>query len=161
MDWFPRRHAVVLARSSLGRLAYLEKTGIIVPQRVGQLPRIEVLYSWEQILEIRAISRLRQHLSFQAIRKVLQYFEDHDVSRTLRDKHLVINHHGVSWVQPSTTAAPQVIHLVGHGCSFMGQFVLTSVEAGASELGCVDKAASAAAPKVVDIDHFRQKVRPR
>ena len=72
MDWFSRRHAVVLARSSPGRLAYLEKTGVIVPQRAGQPPRLEVLYSWEQILEIRAISRLRQHLSFQTIRKILQ-----------------------------------------------------------------------------------------
>ncbi|MEA5452659.1 hypothetical protein VB780_29065 [Leptolyngbya sp. CCNP1308] len=161
MDWFPRRHAVVLARSSPGRLAYLEKTGIIVPQRVGDSPRTEVLYSWEQILEIRAISRLRLHLSFQTIRKILQYFDDHGVGRTLRDKHLIINHHGVSWVQPGTAVAPQVIHLVGHGCSFMGQFVLMPVEANASELGLATGLASSAAPKVVDIEHFRQKVRPR
>ena len=159
MDWFPRRHAVVLARSSPGRLAYLEKTGIVVPQRAGQSPHREVLYSWEQILEIRAISRLRQHLSFQTIRKILQYFDDHGVGRTLRDKHLVIGNHGVSWVR-SGTAAPQVIHLVRHGCSFMGQFVLAPVEVGASDLGFVE-AASPAAPKVVDIAHFRQKVRPR
>jgi DNA-binding transcriptional MerR regulator len=159
MDWFPRRHAVVLARSSPGRLAYLEKTGIIVPQRLENSPRTEVLYSWEQILEIRAISRLRQHLSFQTIRKILQYFDDHGVGRTLRDKHLVINHHGVSWVQPGTAAAPQVIHLVGHGCSFMGQFVLAPVEADASDLGLSSGVASPTAPKVVDLDHFRQKVR--
>lgn len=157
MDWFPRRHAVVLARSSPGRLAYLEKTGIIVPQRVGDSPRTEVLYSWEQILEIRAISRLRQHLSFQTIRKILQYFDDHGVGRTLRDKHLIINHHGVSWVQPGTA----VVHLVGHGCSFMGQFVLAPVEVSATELSFGDGAASPKAPKVVDIEHFRQKVRPR
>lgn len=161
MDWFPRRHAVVLARSSPGRLAYLEKTGIIVPQRVGNSPRAEVLYSWEQILEIRAISRLRQHLSFQTIRKILQYFDDHNVSRTLRDKHLVINPHGVSWVQPGTAATSQVIHLVGRGCSFMGQFMLAPVEADASALGFFSGIASSNAPKVVVLEHFRQKVRSR
>ncbi|MGG6239492.1 MerR family transcriptional regulator [Nodosilinea sp. AN01ver1] len=161
MDWFPRRHAVVLARSSPGRLAYLEKTGIVVPQRAGHPPRLEVLYSWEQILEIRAISRLRQHLSFQTIRKILQYFDDHGVSRTLRDKHLVINHHGVSWVQPGAIAPPQVIHLVGHGCSFMGQFVLGPVEADGSDLGFSSDIASPTTPKVVNIEQFRQKVRPR
>lgn len=161
MDWFPRRHAVVLARSSPGRLAYLEKTGIVVPQRVGQSPRLEVLYSWEQILEIRAIGRLRQHLSFQTIRKILQYFDDHGVSCTLRDKHLIINHHGISWVQPGTTAVPQVIHLVSHGCSFMGQFVLAPFEANASELGFSSGVANSETPKVVDIEHFRQKVHPR
>lgn len=158
MDWFPRRHAVVLARSSPGRLAYLEKTGIVVPRRGGQSPRMEVLYSWEQILEIRAISRLRQHLSFQTIRKILQYFDAHGVGCTLRDKHLIINHHGISWVRPGTNAAPQVIHLVSHGCSFMGQFVLAPCEADASEPGF---SSGVATPKVVDIEHFRQKVHPR
>ncbi|MBE9113734.1 MerR family transcriptional regulator [Nodosilinea sp. LEGE 07298] len=161
MDWFPRRHAIVLARSSLGRLAYLEKTGIIVPQRAGHPPRLEILYSWEQILEIRAISRLRQHLSFQTIRKILQYFDDHGVGRTLRDKHLVISHHGVSWVQPNTTATPQVIHLVSYGGSFMGQFVLVPVEADASDLGLSRGIAGPPPPKVVDLEHFRQKVRLR
>lgn len=159
MDWFPRRHAVVLARSSPGRLAYLEKTGIIVPQRVGQPPRLEVLYSWEQILEIRAISRLRQHLSFQTIRKILQYFDDHSGGRTLRDKHLIINRHGVSWVRSGVTA-PQIIHLVSHRCSSpMGQFVLTPLDA--LEIEATSAVARPQVPKVVDIEQFRQKVRPR
>jgi DNA-binding transcriptional MerR regulator len=158
MDWFPRRHAVILARSSPGRLAYLEKTGIIIPQRIGQPPRLEVVYSWEQILEIRAIGRLRQHLSFQTIRKILRYFDDHGISRTLRDKHLIINHHGVSWVRLDTTAH-QVIHLVGHGCSFMGQFVLAPLEA--AEMGVCDQRTSQPLAKVVDLEHFRQKARPR
>lgn len=156
MDWFPRRHAVVLARSSPGRLAYLEKTGIVVPQRAGHPPR-EVLYSWEQILEIRAISRLRQHLSFQTIRKILQYFDDHGVGRTLRDKHLVIGSHGVSWVR-SGTATPQIVHLVGHGGCPMGQFVLAPLDA--PDLTGANALANGTAPKVVDIQDFRQKVRP-
>ena len=159
MDWFPRRHAVVLARSSTGRLAYLETTGIIVPQRSGGSSRRDVFFSWEHILEIRAISRLRQHLSFQTIRKILQYFDDHGVSRTLRDKHLVINRQGVSWVQSGTTISPQVIHLVSHGCSCIGQFVLALVEADASDFGFSSVTARSTAPKVVDLEHFRQKVR--
>lgn len=158
MDWFPRRHAVILARSSPGRLAYLEKTGIVVPQRAGQSHRPEVLYSWEQILEIRAISRLRQHLSFQTIRKILQYFDDHGLGCSLRDKHLIINHQGVSWVRLDA-ASPQVIHLVGYGCSFMGQYVLAPLDA--SDLSFARPSLASTAPKVIDIEHFRQKVRPR
>ena len=159
MDWFSRRHAAVLARSSPGRLAYLEKTGVIVPQRAGQPPRLEVLYSWEQILEIRAISRLRQHLSFQTIRKILQYFDDHGVGRTLRDNHLVISRQGVSWVKPGATTAPQIIHLVGHGCSPMGQFVLAPLDA--TDVAFPHPLAAATTAKVIDIEHFRHKVRPR
>ncbi|MBD2112057.1 MULTISPECIES: MerR family transcriptional regulator [Cyanophyceae] len=158
MDWFPRRHAVVLARSSPSRLAYLEKLGIIVPQRSGGSSRLEVFYSWEQILEIRAISRLRQHLSFQTIRKILQYFDDRGVGRTLRDKHLVIGNHGVSWVRSGTTT-PQVVHLVGHSCCPMGQFVLAPLNG--PDLSCADALAKTTMSKVVDIEHFRQKARSR
>ena len=158
MDWFPRRHALVLARSSPGRLAYLEKTGIIIPQRTGQPPRIEVLYSWDQVLEIRAISRLRQHLSFQTIRKIIQYFDDHGFGRSLRDKHLIINGHGVSWVRSDSTV-PQVIHLVGHRCSPMGQFVLAPLDS--LDLGLPSLAANLKTQNVVDLEHFRQRARPR
>ncbi|MBD2109504.1 MerR family transcriptional regulator [Nodosilinea sp. FACHB-13] len=158
MDWFPRRHAVVLARSSPSRLAYLEKLGIIVPQRSGGSSRLEVFYSWEQILEIRAISRLRQHLSFQTIRKILQYFDDRGVGRTLRDKHLVIGNHGVSWVRSGTTT-PQVIHLVGHSCCPMGQFVLAPLNG--PDLSYADALAKTTSSKVVDIEHFRRKTRSR
>ena len=74
MEWFTRRHAVILARSSPSRLKYLEKTGIVIPRRVQADNRLEVLYSWEQILEIRTIARLRQYLSFQTIRKIIHFF---------------------------------------------------------------------------------------
>jgi len=158
MDWFPRRHAVVLARSSLGRLAYLEKTGIIVPQRVGLPQRPTVLYSWEQILEIRAISRLRQHLSFQAIRKIIQYFDDHGFDRSLRDKHLIISPAGVTWICPGSHATPQLVDLAGKRTSPMGQFVLAPLDpCGSSPSEIVPGARGA---KVIDINGFRQKCGP-
>ncbi len=160
MDWFPRRHAVVLACSSLGRLAYLEKTGIIVPQRVGLPQRPTVLYSWEQILEIRAISRLRQHLSFQAIRKIIQYFDDHGFDRSLRDKHLMIGPTGVTWICPGGHAmSQQLVDLAGKRTSPMGQFVLAPLDpCGSGPIGMMPAARGA---KVIDINGFRQKVRPR
>ncbi|NMF82805.1 hypothetical protein [Nodosilinea sp. P-1105] len=159
MDWFPRRHAIVLARSSLGRLAYLEKTGIIVPQRAGLPQRPTVLYSWEQILEIRAISRLRQHLSFQAIRKIIQYFDDHGFDRSLRDKHLIIGPTGVTWICPGSHATPQLIYLAGKRNSPMGQFVLAPLDPyDASSSGVISETKGA---KVIDIDGFREKLRSR
>ncbi|MGF1569596.1 MAG: MerR family transcriptional regulator [Nodosilinea sp.] len=159
MDRFPRRHVVVLARSSPSRLAYLEKTGIVVPDRVGPPHRPEVLYSWEQILEIRTISRLRQRLSFQTIRKIIQYFEEHGFGCSLRDKHLIITAEGVSWICPMTTTTPQVIQLAGKSNRQMGQFVLVPLDS--LESSRLWAMATDSIANVVDFEYFRQKIRPR
>jgi DNA-binding transcriptional MerR regulator len=162
MDWFPRRHVVSLARSSPGRLAYLEKTGIVVPQRVGQPPKTEVVYSWEQILEIRAISRLRQHLSFQTIRKILQYFEDHGFGRSLRDKQFLITCHSVSWVRSAPRVAPQIVQLTSRNSHPMGQYLLTFLDTTeALEPANLPVLTSPDLANVVDLEAFRQKIRPQ
>jgi len=162
MDWFPRRQVVVLARSSLGRLAYLEKTGIVVPQRVGLPQRPEVVYSWEQIIEIRAISRLRQHLSFQTIRKIIGYFEDHGFGRSLHDKQLLITHNSVSWIRTMPATRPQIVQLTSKTSGSMGQYLLTPLDP--TEL--IEPATfyplfEGDTPNVVDLNAFRQKVRPQ
>jgi DNA-binding transcriptional MerR regulator len=157
MEWFTRRHAVVLARSSPSRLKYLEKTGIIIPHRPGLSPKSEVLYSWEQILEIRAIARLRQYLSFQAIRKIIQYFEDHGFEPSLRDKHIVVKDGQVTWVQPSSSLVPQVIQLCIKGDRQVGQLVLAPLEQ--KETTEADLKPLPLAGKVVDLQAFKQGLR--
>lgn len=128
MDWFPRRHVIVLARSSCGRLAYLEKVGMVVPRRIGLPPHGEVVYSWEQILEIRAISRLRQHLSFQAIRRILNYFEQQGFPPSLRDKQLVIANGAVNWIRPRSSTTPQILELASKTRYLMGQYRLAPLD---------------------------------
>ncbi len=162
MDWFPRRHVVVLARSSLGRLAYLEKTGIVVPRRTGLPQRPEVVYSWEQILEIRAISRLRQHLSFQTIRKIIHYFEDHGFGRSLHDKQLLITHTSVSWIRTMPAARPQIVQLTSKSSGPMGQYLLTPFNPEELVEPAIFHPLFEGNPaNVVDLDAFRQKVRPQ
>jgi DNA-binding transcriptional MerR regulator len=154
MDWFPRRHVIVLARSSSGRLAYLEKTGIVVPRRIGLPPHSQVIYSWEQVLEIRTISQLRQHLSFQAIRRLISYFEEQGAGSSLRDKHLVVVNGVVSWIRPMANAAPQVIELAHrrtHG--FMGQFRLVTLDL----IWAYNRLGHCA--QVVDLEECRQRLR--
>ena len=154
MDWFPRRHVIVLARSSSGRLAYLEKTGIVVPRRIGAPPHRQVIYSWEQVLEIRAISQLRQHLSFQAIRWLIAYFEEQGVGASLRDKHLVVVNGVISWIRPMANTAPQVIELARRAHGFMGQFRLVTLDLSLT-LHAVGNA-----PKVIHLEQCRQRLRP-
>jgi DNA-binding transcriptional MerR regulator len=157
MEWFKRRHAVVLARSSPSRLKYLEKMGIVVPRRTGGAQNSEVLYSWEQILEVRAIARLRQYLSFQAIRKIIQYLTDHGFEPSLRDKQLIINSGSVTWLRPTGHLSPQAIQLYGKRESQVGQLVLTPLDdkAGPGQ----DGRQPGLATNVIDLEDFKQKLR--
>jgi len=159
MEWFTRRHAVVLARSSPSRLKYLEKTGIVVPRRVRSDARAEVLYSWEQILEIRTIARLRQYLSFQTIRKIIQYFEDHGFDRSLRNKQLIIKNGTVTWVRADPSLSPAMVQLHGKRNSQVGQLVLPPL--GLGEGQTQGGMQTSAVQNVISLQDFKQRLGPR
>ncbi|MBU6229882.1 MAG: hypothetical protein KGQ93_09330 [Cyanobacteria bacterium REEB459] len=154
MDWFPRRHVIVLARSSSGRLAYLEKIGMVIPHRVGLPPHGEVVYSWEQILEIRAISHLRQHLSFQAIRRILDYFEQQGFPPSLRDKQLIIANGVVNWVRPRSSTPPQILELISKTRHLMGQYRLVPLDLADGSLMLFPDRGNRS--NVIDFEKFRQ-----
>lgn len=157
MEWFTRRHAVVFARSSPGRLKYLEKTGLVIPYREGQSEKSAALYSWEQILEIRAIAHLRQHLSFQAIRKIIHYFEAHGFDRSLRNKQLIVNNGSVTWISPSPNVSPQVIQLYSKRNCPIGQFVLAPLAL--KGWPGDDQRQTTRQTKVVDLKDFKYRLR--
>jgi DNA-binding transcriptional MerR regulator len=103
MERFTRHEAVILTRTSPSRLAYLAKTGIVVPYRLQQAGRWRLFYSWDQILELRTIHHLRQQTSLQTIRKILRFLEDQGGDHRLCNQKLVITEDGVSWVRAICT----------------------------------------------------------
>jgi DNA-binding transcriptional MerR regulator len=54
-------------------LSYLDRTGLIVPRKFGNPKHPKVVYRWEQVLEIKTIERLREKLSLQEIRRVIEF----------------------------------------------------------------------------------------
>lgn len=122
MESFTRRETLVLTRSSPGQLTYLSKTGLVRPCRHGQSQFI--YYTWDQILEIRTINRLRRHLSFQTIRKIADFLRENGFSPSLRDKHLVILADGVSWVR-SDAQTLALVQLTGRQNKHVGQLLLS------------------------------------
>jgi DNA-binding transcriptional MerR regulator len=65
IDGFTRTETLALTETTSNRLQYLEKAGLIIPQRIGKSRKPTVIYTWEQVLEIRAIKHLRQEISLQ------------------------------------------------------------------------------------------------
>ncbi len=72
---FTRQEALALTGISSGRLSYLDRTGLVVPEKFGNSKHPKVIYSWQQVLEIKTIERLREKLSLQEIRKVLEFLK--------------------------------------------------------------------------------------
>lgn len=154
MQQFTRRETVILTRTSLGRLNYLAKTGMVVPVCLRDDQRHQLYYSWEQILELRAIRHLRCQVSLQMIRKILSFLESRGDDRRLHDKHLVIDEDKVDWIQIASDRSSKVIQVAARTNQHIGQLKLTSLPAGLSS----SKDALCPCPtKVIDLESFRQR----
>lgn len=84
-----RQETIALTSVSSSRLSYLDSTGLISPEKSGNSKRPKVIYSWEKIIQIKLIDRLREKLSLQEIRKVLRFLEDQGYSPSLFECKLV------------------------------------------------------------------------
>jgi len=80
---FTRQETIALTGTNSGRISYLDKTGLVVPEKFGNSKHPVVIYSWEKILQIKTIERLRERLSLQEIRKVLDFLKSKDYKSSL------------------------------------------------------------------------------
>ncbi|MDA0266852.1 MAG: MerR family transcriptional regulator [Cyanobacteria bacterium] len=163
MIGFTQRETVILARTSPSRLAYLAKTGVVVPhgdrpQRPGGssgAPKA-VYYDWEQILELRAINHLRQKTSLQTIRKIVAFLETHSGDRCLHNKQLIVSDDAVDWVKRHPiTQLPQIVQVVGPANQHVGQLKIPALPPVAALVGEVWDAARRS--NVIDFERFRQR----
>jgi len=156
MHHFTRRETVILTRTSPGRLAYLARTGMVVPLR-GQGDRAhQVYYSWEQILELRAIRHLRRQVSLQMIRKILAFLDGIGSDRTLRNKNLVIANGKVTWVEMGEESVPKVVQVADKANRHIGQLQLMTLPPINHFIDDIWETASRS--KVIDFESFRQRV---
>ncbi|HEY9888042.1 MAG TPA: hypothetical protein V6D02_06550, partial [Candidatus Obscuribacterales bacterium] len=87
MEGFTRQETLALTQTTSSRLAYLDRTQVVVPEKYGNPKKPTVIYSWEQVLEIRAIASLRKQISLQMVRKLVNFLDEHGLDPTLHDKH--------------------------------------------------------------------------
>lgn len=155
MKQFTRRETVILTRTSPGRLAYLAKTGMVIPVCIGDDPQRQLYYSWEQILELRAIRQLRGQISLQMIRKIMTFLEGIVGDRTLHNKHLVIANGEVNWVQMESEEGPHVVRVAAKTNRHVGQLnlmVMPPVSDLVSEVWEIARQSN-----VIDFESFRQR----
>ncbi|MGD1931389.1 MAG: MerR family transcriptional regulator [Leptolyngbyaceae cyanobacterium] len=96
---FTRQEALRLTQCTSSRLVYLEKVGLINPTRIGSGRKPLVLFSWDQIVEIKAIRSLRKDISLQTIRKIIDFLNQAGYDKGLKQKRLVVVNDDVFWVK--------------------------------------------------------------
>lgn len=125
---FTRREVLALTETTSNRLQYLERAELIMPKREGAISRPTVLYSWEQLLEIRAIKNLRQEVSLQTVKKIIQFLDSSGFDDTLRDKQIVVVDEDVFWVRTDwkdfSDHLPPVLKVAGKNNRGVGQYIL-------------------------------------
>ncbi|MHC5724728.1 MAG: MerR family transcriptional regulator, partial [Nostoc sp.] len=100
IEQFTRRETMDLTGATSNQLQYLERAGLVMPAREWNgKKKPEVYYNWQQVLDIRAIRNLREKTSLQVIRKILEFFEEYQIDKSLRDKRIVVVDDQVLWVK--------------------------------------------------------------
>jgi DNA-binding transcriptional MerR regulator len=157
MDGFTRQEAIALAKTTSSRLAYLDRINVVVPKKYGNTKKPTVIYSWNQILELRAISDLREQVSLQVIRQMLQFFESHGYAPELRDKHLVALNSEIHWIMPDWSDMPKMMQVASKKNKGLGQLVLVVLPPRGNLIMAVWEAAKKS--NVIDFESFKQRAK--
>ena len=96
---FTRQEVIKLAGCTSSRLAYLEKVGLVVPQRIGPSKRPVVLFTWEQLLGVRVIKDLRQEVSLQTVRTIVENLNANGCDDSMAEKLVVAMGDEVLWIK--------------------------------------------------------------
>lgn len=87
---FARKEVMQMTGAKASNLDYFASTGLVVPLKHGNPKRPFVIYSVEQVIQIKVIQRLREKLSLQEVRKALVFLAERNYEPSLFDCQLVL-----------------------------------------------------------------------
>lgn len=163
IEGFTRRETLDLTETTSNRLQYLERIGLIVPERVGNSSKPTVIYTWEQVLEIRAIKNLRQEISLQTLRKIVDVLNKYGFDDSLRDKQIVAIDQDVFWIRRDWSdffeQMPKALKVASKKGKDIGQYTLIVIP---TLIDIVDEIwAAAEKSKVINIESFMKRAKAK
>ncbi len=161
IEGFTRPETLALTATTSNRLQYLELKKLVVPQRIGKSRKPTVIYTWEQILEVRAIKHLRQEISLQTVRKIVEFLNKSGFDDSLRDKQLVVIDDDVFWIQQDwqdfPEKMPSALKVIGGNVRGVGQYILLVIPALTEIVNEIWETAKTS--EVIDFDSFKQRAK--
>lgn len=116
-----RQETMRMSGLTRGQFQGFEKLNILSPMKIGDLKKPTVLFTWEQILIIRAYAKLRANCSVRSLKQALEYLKPLEASDLLRDKRLVAYQNCIYWVD-TDEELKTVLQVSGKN---QGQFIMT------------------------------------
>lgn len=110
---FTRQETLALTGINSGRLSYLDRTGLIKPEKFGNPSHPQVVYSWKQVLQIKTIERLREIHSLQEIRKVLEFLDNRGYEPSLFTCQLVLIGKEIYLIEDWENFGKQILRVSG------------------------------------------------
>jgi DNA-binding transcriptional MerR regulator len=163
IDGFTRTETLALTENTSNRLQYLEKAELIIPHRIGKSRKPTVLYTWEQVLEIRAIKHLRQEISLQTVRSIVNFLNEGGFDDGLRDKQLVVIDDEVFWIrldwQDFPEKMPLAVKVAGSEGKSVGQYTLLVIPGLTEIVNEVWKAAKDS--EIIDFESFKERAKTK
>lgn len=120
-QYFTRQEAIALTNTTSSRLAYLEKIGVIVPEKFGSLKKPTVLYSWRQLLQIQAVMWMSEFISLVALKRTVQFLNTVEFWDELTDKNLIIADTEIYTCAPDFSDLPDIMETVSKQYGIIGQ----------------------------------------
>lgn len=105
---FDRQETMLLAHVTSSRLAYLDRQKVIVPQKLGITKKTQIIYSWEQVLQIRLLTNFKQKISLTLTRNIVRYLNDVGLENW-GDSRLVIVDDKFYSVSPDWSNMPEIM----------------------------------------------------
>lgn len=106
---FDRQETMLLASVTSSRLAYLDRQKVIVPQKLGITRKPQIIYSWEQVLQIRMLTYFKQKITLALTKKIVRYFSDVGLIENWGARHLVIIDDEIYPVAPDWWDMPTIM----------------------------------------------------
>ena len=95
---FTRQEVIKLTGLTRTQLSYLDGNDLIKPEKIGNPKKPHCLYSWYQLIGLRAYARLREKCSLQSLREVIDYLNPETIEQFLADKRLIVMDNQFIWI---------------------------------------------------------------
>ena len=120
---FEREQVLKLTGLSTSQLSRIIALKWVEPIKLGYSIRTKTLFSWEQLLELKAIAKLRKKISFQKMRNLKDVLLKlgHESFKDDSSKVLIATDKTVFLIDKSDVNYPTMMELLGVNC---GQYVL-------------------------------------
>lgn len=120
---FEREQVLKLTGLSTSQLSTIVSLNWVEPIKLGHNKRTKTLFSWEQLLELKAIAKLRKKISFQKMRNLKDILLKlgHESFKDDSSKVLIATDKTVFLIDKSDVNYPTMMELLGVN---YGQYVL-------------------------------------